>query len=287
MKVLLAVDGSKHARWATEWISQIPFATPPQVTALHVIDTVSLRAPFMAQPVVVGNERFIQEEIKRLETLATKVAAETKALLSSMNLKGKVIIERGTTASSILKRAPKRDGLVVIGSRGLDALDRSMLGSMSTRVTQHAPCSVLVVKEPAKPLRHVVLTIDGSTASQKVVQFLSRKMRPRTVDPNEGTVPIQVSVVHVMPYLKYPEVKEMGQALVHYYADKMVAAGYQVREVPRLGNPAHEIMKVADQHKADLIVCGAKGLGAIARFLLGSVSTKIVQHSSCSVLVVR
>lgn len=287
MKILLAVDGSKYGRWATEWMSRIPFATAPQVMALHVVDTVSLRAPFMVQPVFVGNERFIQEETKRLEAQGTKVVAETKELLSSMNLKGKVIIERGRMSSSILKHAPKRDGLVVVGSRGLDALDRFMLGSVSTKVTLHAPCSVLVVKESARTLRNIVLTIDGSTASQKAVQFLLRKMRTHTADPNEGTVPVQIAVVHVMPYLNYPEVKETGQALVHYYADKMVAAGYQVREVPRLGHPADEIMKVADQHKADMIVCGAKGHGAIARFLLGSVSTKLIQHSSCSVLVIR
>jgi nucleotide-binding universal stress UspA family protein len=46
-------------------------------------------------------------------------------------------------------------------------------------------------------------------------------------------------------------------------------------------------MKVATKHHTDLIVMGAKGLGAIARFLLGSISTRVVQHSSCSVLVVR
>ena len=38
---------------------------------------------------------------------------------------------------------------------------------------------------------------------------------------------------------------------------------------------------------ADLIVMGAKGLGAIARFLIGSVSTRVVQHANCAVLVVR
>jgi len=37
----------------------------------------------------------------------------------------------------------------------------------------------------------------------------------------------------------------------------------------------------------DLIVTGAKGLGAVGRFLLGSVSTRVVQHAHCSVLVVR
>ena len=46
-------------------------------------------------------------------------------------------------------------------------------------------------------------------------------------------------------------------------------------------------MKVASKHHADLIVMGAQGLGAIARFLLGSVSTRVVQHANCAVLVVR
>ena len=57
--------------------------------------------------------------------------------------------------------------------------------------------------------------------------------------------------------------------------------------VVRLGKPADEVLKIAAKKKADLIVTGAKGLGAIARFLLGSVSTRVVQHSTCSVLVVR
>jgi nucleotide-binding universal stress UspA family protein len=46
-------------------------------------------------------------------------------------------------------------------------------------------------------------------------------------------------------------------------------------------------MKVASQQHADLIVMGTKGLAAIDRFLLGSVSTRVVQHAGCAVLVVR
>ncbi|MBI3357734.1 MAG: universal stress protein, partial [Nitrospirae bacterium] len=47
------------------------------------------------------------------------------------------------------------------------------------------------------------------------------------------------------------------------------------------------IMKVVSREQPDLIVTGAKGRGAVARFLQGSVSIKIVQRSDCSVLVVR
>ncbi|MDN5942768.1 MAG: universal stress protein, partial [Nitrospira sp.] len=52
-------------------------------------------------------------------------------------------------------------------------------------------------------------------------------------------------------------------------------------------NPAEEIMKASVERDADLIVMGAQGLGAIDRFLLGSVSTRVVQHAACAVLVVR
>jgi nucleotide-binding universal stress UspA family protein len=286
MRVLIAVDGSKHGRWAVEWVSKIPFASAAQVTALHVVDTVSIRAPFMVQPVIVGNERFIQEEIRRIEERGKKVVAETRALLSSLDLKGKVIKEQGAIASSILKRAPKRDGLIVMGSRGLDALDRFMLGSASTQVTLHAPCSVLVVKEEPRPIRRIVLATDGSKSSDKALRFLVRNLRGQQAGPN-GDLSIEVAVVHIMPFLKYPEIKDADQKLHQRYAEQLVNAGYVVEEISRLGHPADEILKVASRKKADLIVTGAKGLGAIARFLLGSVSTKVVQHSSCSVLVVR
>lgn len=147
MKVIAGVDGSKYARWAIEWIAQFPFASSPQVTALHVVDVVSLRAPFINQLVVIGNEHFIRAEITRLVTRGRKIAAEIRILLSSQHLKGRVVTERGTIATSILSKAIGQDRLVVLGSRGLDALDRFMLGSVSTQVTLHAPYSVLVVKQ--------------------------------------------------------------------------------------------------------------------------------------------
>lgn len=144
------------------------------------------------------------------------------------------------------------------------------------------------MKEAPRLLRRVVLATDGSKSSEKALQFLLRKMRPAKMNPDKVRVEeITVTVVHVMPFLRYPEVKETGNALVHYYADRLAMAGYQVDEAPRIGKPADEIIKVAQRHKADLIVTGAKGLEAISRFLLGSVSTKLVLHSSCSVLLIR
>jgi nucleotide-binding universal stress UspA family protein len=184
-------------------------------------------------------------------------------------------------ASTILKQAG-RAGLVVLGSRGMGALDRFMLGSVSTQVTQHAPCSVLVVKQPPRPIRRILLATDGSKPSRKALRFLLREFRPEATGQR-----VSVLVMHVIPFLNYPELKATGAALAHRDAMKLAEAGYEVEELCQLGQPADELIKVADHRKVDLIVSGAKGLGAVARFLLGSVSTKLVQHGTCSILVVR
>jgi nucleotide-binding universal stress UspA family protein len=255
--------------------------------ALHVLDIDALRAPFLSQPVIAGSERYIQEEIEHMETRSAIIITDTKKQMAALKLKGTVRKEQGAITPAILKRAPKRDGLLVVGSKGLDALDRFMLGSVSTNLIHHATCPVLVVKAEAAPVRRITLATDGSDASAKALEFVRTKFQPDHSTGKGGRVPIHISVLHVMPFLKYPELKEAGRRLVEQSVRKLIEAGFTADPVCQLGKPAEEIMKIASKHHADLIVMGAKGLGAIARFLLGSVSTRVVQHATCSVLVVR
>jgi nucleotide-binding universal stress UspA family protein len=277
MKIVLAVDGSKHGQWSMQWLPSLPFVARPKVTAVHALDLAALKAPFMAQSMVAGNEPYIRAEVSRLEQQAKRVSSETKDFLASAQLAGKVLVERGAPAPAILKHA-RRGDVIVLGSRGLTGLDRFMLGSVSQSVTLHAPASVLVVKQPPRVLHRVLLATDGSKSSTKAVRFLVEELRPEN---------IEVVLVHVIPFLRYPEVKEAGQALLDRDAERLIKAGYAVNGMLKLGHPADEIIKVADRQKVELLVAGAKGLGAIARFFLGSVSTKVIQHSHCSVLVVR
>jgi nucleotide-binding universal stress UspA family protein len=285
MKVLAATDGSKYGRWAIEWLARVPFNIQPVIRVLHVVDVAGLRAPFMIQPVIVGTERYLQAEIKRMETAAKTTKAQAAELLTSLGLMGTVSVDRGGVAATIMKHAKRGVGLLSIGSRGLDALDRFMLGSISNHAIHHAPCSVLVVKETPRPVRQIVLAIDGSSASNNAVRFLIRNVNSAPDGP--GREPVMVTVVHVMPYLKYPELREAGNAVMRRSVDKLAKAGFQVREAMRLGKPDDEILTVAGEHQPDVIVTGAKGLGAIGRVLLGSVSTRVVQHAACCVLVVR
>jgi nucleotide-binding universal stress UspA family protein len=62
-----------------------------------------------------------------------------------------------------------------------------------------------------------------------------------------------------------------------------------VRKPPSsvLGHPAYEIVSLADNRNADLVIVGSRGHGALAGALLGSVSREIVQHASVPVLVAK
>jgi|SRR5215217_16051 nucleotide-binding universal stress UspA family protein len=64
--------------------------------------------------------------------------------------------------------------------------------------------------------------------------------------------------------------------------------GGEVAEVhARLGRPDAEIVGLADELGAGLIVLGSRGLGSLRRALMGSVSDSVVRHAHCPVLVVR
>ena len=276
MNVLVATDGSKYGRWGLNWVAMLPFVKPPRVTALHVLDRAVHSLPFRTKL-----------EMQRIEARSARTIAYTKKQLALLKLKGTVRREQGVVATVILKRVPKQDGFLVVGNKGLGALDRFMLGSVSTKLIHHATCPVLVVKGEAAPLQRIVLAIDGSPASAKAQEFVLTTFQPDR-SPGKGVcVPIHVTVVHVMPFMKYPEVKEAGRRLVDQSVEKLIKARFTAEPICMIGKPAEEIMAIASKHHANLIVMGAKGLDAVSRFLLGSVSTRVVQYADCSVLVVR
>lgn len=63
--------------------------------------------------------------------------------------------------------------------------------------------------------------------------------------------------------------------------------GVEVDERFVIADPASAIVELAEEEGYDLIVIGNKGRSAVNRFFLGSVSSKVVHHAPCNVLLVR
>lgn len=70
-------------------------------------------------------------------------------------------------------------------------------------------------------------------------------------------------------------------------AESRLPASVEVVCHDERGDAAESILEVAEAVDADLIVVGARGLGAVQRFIRGSVSTKVAHNSPCDVLIVE
>lgn len=83
----------------------------------------------------------------------------------------------------------------------------------------------------------------------------------------------------------YPvEMKEYALSRARQILDEMKVPYYSRQEI---GDPAAEILRVAETEGCDLVVVGSRGQGAFKSLLLGSVSDHIIHHTYCPVLIIR
>ncbi len=88
-------------------------------------------------------------------------------------------------------------------------------------------------------------------------------------------------------HIETVDLREVAESLLERAAREAVSKGIEVETHARQGHAAEVIIDVANQKQADLIVVGSRGRTGIRRYLLGSVSSKVSEHASCSVMIVR
>ena len=86
--------------------------------------------------------------------------------------------------------------------------------------------------------------------------------------------------------LRTPLLKK-ARAVATQAAERIQKAGFESGIAVVHGHPSHEIVKIAEAERADLVVVGSRGLTGTSRFLMGSVSDGIIKYAPCAVLVFR
>ena len=90
-----------------------------------------------------------------------------------------------------------------------------------------------------------------------------------------------------IPHAPGPASDEITKEALRKARAVLAEQGVEAGLVEGFGDAADAIVKEAEASDADLIVVGARGLNTVERWLLGSVSSKVVHHAACDVLVVR
>jgi nucleotide-binding universal stress UspA family protein len=96
-----------------------------------------------------------------------------------------------------------------------------------------------------------------------------------------------VTALVIAPGLNVEEQMERAKELHRSAEAPLRSAGLDVSSLIKLSEPEHLLIEEAETLQADCIFVGARGLGRVGRFLLGSVSTAVVSDAKCSVEIVR
>ncbi|MES2461524.1 MAG: universal stress protein [Armatimonadota bacterium] len=279
MHIIYATDGSESAREGHVLLASLPLCPESRITVLSV----------------AAREEGAAEELRYSEEVAREVTSETGA-------KAVARVRWGSPAEEILKESEESGAdLIVVGARGQSNLARLLLGSVSSRVARHAPCSVLIARPlPAKKIATVLIGVDGSPAAHQGLCVLASIPLDRDCHMSlvSVTMPTVATAEAVHPLL-VPHLADEVRALAQQARVDLAACLARSRQFLqahgfrrittriRAGDPASEIVDAAAEAQADLLVVGARGISALDRFLLGSVSDRVLRHAHCSVLCVR
>lgn len=146
MKILLAVDGSTYSDAAVEEVSRRPWPPQTEVKVITAAET----------PIIVGMEPWaaapayfeqLEKSVREAAESVTDRAISKLKPIEDKTLKISSEIIQGPPRQVIVEEAERWGAdLIVMGSRGLGAWNRLLLGSVSSGVVHHAKCSVEIVR---------------------------------------------------------------------------------------------------------------------------------------------
>ncbi len=146
-------------------------------------------------------------------------------------------------------------------------------------------------------MKKMIIAYDGSDASKKAIntalQCADREdeITLLTIIPAElaesSFTKMLLPTIDFSQIVKSGTFKEKAMESLSKVAKEIESEVKKVDIVVESGDPADEILMVAKRLAVDMILIGYKGYGKEGRFLLGSVTDKVVRHAGVSVLVVR
>jgi nucleotide-binding universal stress UspA family protein len=243
------------------------------------------------------------------ETSPGRLRDETAAFFEGARAAGipvDVRVEVGRPASHILDCAAALPAdLIVLGTHGSSGFEHLVLGSVTEKVLRQAACPVLTVPPRAQatsrlPFRRLLCAIDFSdssiTALQYAVSLAGESQAALTLLhvlewPWEEPPPPALEMLPVEQRLALTEYRRYCETSAMARLESLVPAAAHLRcpPVARLshGKAYVQILQVAAETHADLIVIGVRGRNPVDLTLFGSTANQIVRRATCPVLTLR
>jgi nucleotide-binding universal stress UspA family protein len=292
---LIPLDGSVTAEQVVPYARPFARGLKLPVELLAVVDMSSLLTS-------VDRARYFDD-------LTAQEADKGKAYLDKIarrfsGSRVKCTVEQGSAAEVIIdKAAEDKTTLIAMTTHGRSGLNRWLLGSVAEKVLRATTNPLLLVRavphgtaEGEATLKSVVVPLDGSELAERALPVATEIAKK---------LDVEVSLFHAFDNPFSPFVSGTGYYAVNldrllagvrnearsYLEEKMTELREQgIEEITYIlheGDPAEEIVSMANNTPESLIVMSSHGRSGLKRWMLGSVAETVVRHSSSPVLVTR
>ncbi len=295
-RILCPVDFSPFSTRALERAVRLADWFEARVEALHVIPFLTpagVGLPYFPAPLETTaalREQSEKDLAKLVEPfLGEGVPIETRVLQGDP---WRVIVDETRN------RPPD---LLVMGTHGRSGFEHLLLGSVTEKVMRRAACPVMTIGDvKAAPrvgplFRRILCPVDLTDASPRTLD-----MALSLAEENAARITL-LHVVDNLPgavgpgsSLAEPELGTLRQEIVEFAHERLrksvpdEARDFcDVSERVETGTPWREVLRVAGEMEADLVVMGEHDHGAVGRVLFGSTSSHVVRRAACPVLVLR
>jgi nucleotide-binding universal stress UspA family protein len=297
-RILCPVDFSDASQHAIEHAIAMARWSNASISALHVLSPAFM--PVSSLPPLAGPGP--DDDLTRLR-------AETAACFETAGAEGvrvDVLVDVGQPARHILDRAETLPAdMIVMGTHGASGFEHLVLGSVTEKVLRKARCPVLTVPPRTHavsklPFRHLLCPVDFSDSSLEALELALALAAGSSS---------MLTLLHVIewPWEEPPPPvsselpPEQAAALAEYrrYVEKSAMARLDTLtpheaqnrcDVARRvvhGKSHVQILRVATEVDADLIVMGVHGRNVADVMLFGSTTNQVVRRAACPVLTLR
>ncbi len=287
-QILCPVDFSEFATKAFDYAYSLATRYDAKLYLQHAIRPLTEYSYHVLPP--WAEQFYADSKAESEEQLRKMVARQT-----SNGFSPELLVQVGLPAETILKFAQKQPiDLIVMGTHGLQGMDRWMVGSVTEKVIRKAQCPVLAVCKPTHDfvvpkakddpvqLRKILLATDFSDYGERAFAYaISLAMEYNA----------ELTLLHVLEDVpRDEELSAVTARLVRKLEDPVPADARNwcaIKSTVRVGKPYQEIVQLALESQTDLIVLGVRGRSGPDLAVFGSTTYRVLQLGSSPVLAVH
>lgn len=297
-RILLPVDGSKHAKRAVQFAGRLGESMGKSlsgITLLHIL-TGGYLSRHMANidfrtKIIEESEIFKRIKEQHINQDIKPFLDESEKLLRDAGVEASIerLIRDGDASNEVIRTADEGNfSAVMMARRGLSKLKGLFLGCVTSKIIHAATRQTIYIvgdkisKDKAFPIPKILIPVDGSSYSMNGVEHIACLTAPLKESLDKITLLRVINMALYMERLKSGTDPEgEAQQILNDAKAVFLNAGFAqnlIETKVAIGKPAEEILKEADQGEVNLIVMGRKGRTALKDIMIGGVSSTVLQR---------